>query len=87
MDCLLRIEYEMLKFMFSFEVMKSLFSSKGNFEDIQDAGSLHEFLINLHEEYGGLASFWWGSHLVVSLGSPEMFQEVKALFDRPSISF
>jgi cytochrome P450 family 20 subfamily A len=67
--------------------MNSLFSSKGNLEDMQDAGSLHEFLINLHEEYGSLVSFWWGTQLVVSLASPEMFEEVKALFDRPSISF
>jgi hypothetical protein len=51
---------------------------------MQDAGSLHEFLLNLHEEYGPLASFWWGTDLVVSLASPEMFDEVKALFDRPS---
>jgi cytochrome P450 family 20 subfamily A len=54
---------------------------------MQDAGSLHEFLINLHEEYGSLVSFWWGTQLVVSLASPETFEEVKALFDRPSISF
>ena len=70
-----------------FEVINSLFSSKGNLEDMQDAGSLHEFLINLHEEYGSLVSFWWGTQLVVSLASPEAFEEVKALFDRPSISF
>ena len=62
----------------------SSFSSNGNFEDMQDAGSLHEFLVNLHDEYGPLASFWWGTNLVVSLASPEMFDEVKALFDRPS---
>ena len=61
-----------------------LIFSKGNFEDIQDAGSLHEFLMDLHAEYGPLASFWWGTQLVVSIASPEMFDEVKALFDRPS---
>ena len=60
---------------------------KGNFEDMQDAGSLHEFLVNLHDEYGPLASFWWGTNLVVSLASPEMFDEIKALFDRPKLLF
>ena len=60
-------------------------TSKGNFEDIQDAGSLHEFLLYLHEEYGPLVSFWWGQQLVVSFGSPEMFNEVKTVFDRPSM--
>ena len=40
--------------------------------------------MDLHAEYGPLASFWWGTQLVVSIASPEMFDEVKALFDRPS---
>lgn len=53
---------------------------------MQDAGSLHQFLVNLHNEYGPLASFWWGPQLVVSFGSPEMFNEVKSVFDRPSMS-
>ncbi|XP_028392938.1 cytochrome P450 20A1-like isoform X2 [Dendronephthya gigantea] len=60
---------------------------KGNLEDMQDAGSLHEFLTNLHKEYGPLASFWWGKQLVVSLASPKLFDEIKVLFDRPKYLF
>ena len=54
---------------------------------MQDAGSLHEFLKGLHKEFGPLASFWWGKQLVVSLASPKMFDEVKVLFDRPSMYY
>ncbi|XP_066543917.1 cytochrome P450 20A1 [Amia ocellicauda] len=41
----------------------------GNLPDIVDSGSLHEFLVGLHERYGAAASFWFGRRPVVSLGS------------------
>ncbi|KAM7097098.1 cytochrome P450 20A1 isoform 1-T1 [Ciconia maguari] len=41
----------------------------GNLPDIIASSSLHEFLVNLHEKYGPLVSFWFGRRLVVSLGS------------------
>lgn len=41
----------------------------GNLQDIVNRGSLHEFLVSLHQEFGSVASFWFGSRPVVSLGS------------------
>ena len=60
-----------------------LFSRDGNLPDIGRAGSLHEFLLDLHEEYGPIASFWMGQRLVLSIASPELFKEHLAVFDRP----
>ncbi|GCB71673.1 hypothetical protein scyTo_0001661, partial [Scyliorhinus torazame] len=47
----------------------------GNLPDIVSTGSLHQFLVNLHEKYGSLASFWFGQRLVVSLGSIDVLKE------------
>ncbi|XP_067844068.1 cytochrome P450 20A1 isoform X2 [Heptranchias perlo] len=47
----------------------------GNLPDIVSTGSLHQFLVNLHEKYGPLASFWFGQRLVVSLGSVDLLKE------------
>uniref|UniRef100_A0A671Y1F0 Cytochrome P450, family 20, subfamily A, polypeptide 1 n=1 Tax=Sparus aurata TaxID=8175 RepID=A0A671Y1F0_SPAAU len=41
----------------------------GNLQDIVNKGSLHEFLVSLHQEFGSVASFWFGGRPVVSLGS------------------
>nr|XP_033800825.1 cytochrome P450 20A1 [Geotrypetes seraphini] len=47
----------------------------GNIQDIVNSGSLHEFLVNLHERFGPVASFWFGQRLVVSLGSVELLKQ------------
>uniref|UniRef100_A0A3Q4HDS2 Cytochrome P450, family 20, subfamily A, polypeptide 1 n=1 Tax=Neolamprologus brichardi TaxID=32507 RepID=A0A3Q4HDS2_NEOBR len=47
----------------------------GNLQDIIDRGSLHEFLVGLHDEYGSVASFWFGGRPVVSLGSVNELQQ------------
>uniref|UniRef100_A0AAV2L8Z0 Uncharacterized protein n=1 Tax=Knipowitschia caucasica TaxID=637954 RepID=A0AAV2L8Z0_KNICA len=47
----------------------------GNLQDIVDRGSLHDFLRSLHEEYGSVASFWFGGRPVVSLGSVRQLQQ------------
>uniref|UniRef100_A0A669C415 Cytochrome P450, family 20, subfamily A, polypeptide 1 n=1 Tax=Oreochromis niloticus TaxID=8128 RepID=A0A669C415_ORENI len=47
----------------------------GNLQDIIDRGSLHEFLVSLHDEYGSVASFWFGGRPVVSLGSVSELQQ------------
>lgn len=47
----------------------------GNLPDIISQGSLHEFLVNLHEKYGPVASFWFGRRLVVSLGSVDVLKQ------------
>ncbi|XP_018409548.1 PREDICTED: cytochrome P450 20A1 isoform X2 [Nanorana parkeri] len=47
----------------------------GNLQDIVNTGSLHEFLVNLHEKFGPVASFWFGRRLVVSLGSLDLLKQ------------
>lgn len=47
----------------------------GNLQDIVNKGSLHEFLLGLHEEYGSVASFWFGRRPVVSLGSVQQLRQ------------
>ena len=54
----------------------------GNLGDISKAGSLHEFLTNLHKEYGPIASFWWGKMYTISIASADLFEEQQHLFDR-----
>uniref|UniRef100_A0A7N6FEH7 Cytochrome P450, family 20, subfamily A, polypeptide 1 n=1 Tax=Anabas testudineus TaxID=64144 RepID=A0A7N6FEH7_ANATE len=47
----------------------------GNLQDIVDRGSLHEFLVGLHQEFGSVASFWFGGRPVVSLGSVNQLRQ------------
>uniref|UniRef100_A0A2K5S941 Cytochrome P450 family 20 subfamily A member 1 n=1 Tax=Cebus imitator TaxID=2715852 RepID=A0A2K5S941_CEBIM len=47
----------------------------GNLPDIVNSGSLHEFLVNLHERYGPVVSFWFGGRLVVSLGTVDVLKQ------------
>lgn len=47
----------------------------GNLQDIVNRGSLHEFLVSLHQEFGPVASFWFGSRPVVSLGSVQQLRQ------------
>ena len=55
----------------------------GNLADLAKAGSLHEFLMELHETFGPIASFWMGQKLTVSIASPKLFKEHSHVFDRP----
>lgn len=47
----------------------------GNLQDLVTKGSLHEFLLGLHEEFGSVASFWFGRRPVVSLGSVQQLRQ------------
>ncbi|XP_052605546.1 cytochrome P450 20A1 isoform X2 [Peromyscus californicus insignis] len=47
----------------------------GNLPDIVSSGSLHEFLVDLHDRYGPVASFWFGRRLVVSLGTADVLKQ------------
>lgn len=47
----------------------------GNLQDIVNRGSLHEFLVSLHQEFGSVASFWFGARPAVSLGSVKQLQQ------------
>ena len=55
----------------------------GNLEDISKAGSIFEFLLELHKQFGPIASFWWGKTYTVSICSPELFEEQLELTERP----
>ncbi|XP_065836186.1 cytochrome P450 20A1-like [Oscarella lobularis] len=55
----------------------------GNLGDVAQSGSLHQYLLNLHERCGSIAAFWWQNTLVVSLASPDLFRQTSRLFDRP----
>lgn len=55
----------------------------GNISDLLAAGSLHEYLMDLHARHGPLASFWFGEQVVVSAASPELFGELSSSFNRP----
>ncbi|KAK5847990.1 hypothetical protein PBY51_017075 [Eleginops maclovinus] len=47
----------------------------GNLQDIVNRGSLHEFLVSLHQRFGSVASFWFGGRPVVSLGSVHQLRQ------------
>ena len=59
----------------------------GNLNDIDQAGSFHEFLQELHTNFGPIASFWYKTKYVVSVSTPSGFKAVQKLFDRPAILF
>ena len=56
---------------------------QGNLGDIGRAGSLHQFLEQLHQKFGPVVGFHWGKTAVVSVASPLAFQQTRRLFDRP----
>lgn len=55
----------------------------GNIDDITSAGSFHEFLVDLHEKFGPIASFWYGPKYCISVGSATAFKDIQHLTDRP----
>lgn len=59
----------------------------GNLGDIGRVGSLHEFLLDLHKQFGPIASFWWGRTYTVSIASANLFKEHQHVFDRPMVLF
>ena len=61
--------------------------ASGNLNDIAQAGSFHEFLQELHTNFGPIASFWFRTQHCVSVSTPSGFKSVQKLFDRPAIFF
>ena len=55
----------------------------GNLGDLVRAGSVHDFLMGLHAQFGPIASFWWEKNYTVSIASVELFKEHNNVFDRP----
>lgn len=65
-------------FLFFTETIRVMLHSSlrdGNLQDIVNRGSLHEFLVSLHQEFGSVASFWFGGRPVVSLGSVNQLRQ------------
>ena len=48
---------------------------------------MHQFLLKLHDKYGPVASFWYGTEYCISVGNAEVMKQVKHLFDRPAKLF
>ena len=48
---------------------------------------MHQFLVKLHNKYGPIASFWYGTEYCISIGNAEHMKKVKHLFDRPAKLF
>jgi hypothetical protein len=56
---------------------------EGNLPDVNLAGGLHNFLSDLHGQYGPVVSYWHGTQLVASVAVPEGLSEQTHIFDRP----
>ncbi|ELU05646.1 hypothetical protein CAPTEDRAFT_145552, partial [Capitella teleta] len=54
---------------------------------IKASGSLHEFLMDIHADYGPMASFLFGPQLVVSICCPDLYKQYLKTFDRPASLF
>eukprot|EP00116_Pleurobrachia_bachei_P012598 sb/3472860/ len=67
--------------------LKKCDEASGNLVDIGHAGSFHQFLSDLHHQYGDIASFWFGPTYCVSICSPEHFTQHGHVFDRPALFF
>ncbi|XP_013381167.1 cytochrome P450 20A1 [Lingula anatina] len=65
--------------------LKSQNTKNGNLDLVKKRGSLHEFLIWLHQQYGPIAKFWLGEQMAVSIASPQLFKETSRMFDRPEV--
>ena len=57
----------------------------GDLIEIQQYGSVHEYLLHLHNNgHQPIVAFWWGKKRVVSICSPETFKDTLKLINRPS---
>ncbi|XP_055329465.1 cytochrome P450 20A1-like [Paramacrobiotus metropolitanus] len=61
--------------------------AEGNVPELREAGTIHDYLSELHDEYGPIVGFYLRDLYVVSIGSAELFEEHAQLFDRPKALF
>ena len=55
----------------------------GDLGELGKAGSLHEYLLQIHDNGRcPVTSFWWGKERVVSVCSPQAFKDTVKLTDR-----
>lgn len=59
----------------------------GNLADIKKAGGFELFLDALHQEFGPVASFWYGQEFMVSVGQGSALKPLSGLFDRSASLF
>jgi len=59
----------------------------GNLPDLVKAGSFLDFLAQLHEKYGPIASFWYKDVFTVSLADQKLFRHTERMFDRHPAMF
>ena len=60
-----------------------IISRLGDLGELKKAGSLHEYLLQLHNHgHCPVTSFWWGREQVVSICSPQAFKDTIKLTDR-----
>ena len=58
---------------------------KGDLGEFHKHGSLHQYLLHLHQNgHQPIAMFWWGQQRVVSICSPKMFKDTAKLINKPS---
>ena len=61
-----------------------LLFSIGDMGELNKCGSLHQYLMHLHEKGKvPVTSFWWAKLHVVSVCSPQAFKELVGLVERP----
>nr|XP_002120646.1 cytochrome P450 20A1 [Ciona intestinalis] len=59
----------------------------GNRSDIDRAGSLHQYLCNLHAEHGDLASFHFDKQLIISIADSKYFAPRSQVFQLPDFLY
>ena len=58
---------------------------KGDLIEFPKYGSLHQYLLHLHQNgHKPINTFWWGQERVVSICSPEMLKDTIKLINKPS---
>jgi len=58
----------------------------GDLIEVQKHGSLHEYLLRLHQNgHQPIAAFWWGQQRVVSICSPDLIKDTIKLTNKPSM--
>lgn len=60
---------------------------EGNISDIRKAGSLQEYLSELHSEYGEVTAFWHGTKTIVSVSNIKQFAPRSQVFEIPDVLF
>ena len=69
-----------------FKVILILVFSLGDLGLLSKHGSLHQYLLHLHDNGRiPITVFWWGTQRVVSVCSPQLFKETMKLTYRPSM--